>query len=526
MANVCLQEKQKRPCKYLQGRFSYPQQDFLLYFARPQTPSPMLSNADLTYQHLLENSKNVSTFVSTIKIAMKVSFVLINRNRKLSAVQARLRFKGRIFSYNTGVSVEVASFVDGKSNDKFQNIQLREVEAAIQQAVLHFERKALMPSIEEFRTVVDQFNNGFTSQDIDQRKQDVITFIREIFVADYAFSERTKMRFIYLSNFLQEYSQRRYLFFNEVTKVFETRLRRWMTEQNYSKNYIGTVIKMIKTVMNSAHQVYRLHDNLDYKLFKVDSETADSVYLTMEELERIHKLDLHTPEVKAKLKEWNYTTGLNALTIAKNKFLIGAICALRISDFSRLNTDNFEGGRVFIMPKKGNSLRKPEPIILPMHPIIRQIIDSGFDLNSTISEQHINKGIKILCRLAGINDPVTKYITRGGELCEEKYEKWELVTSHTARRSGATNMDLSGMDRRIIQVCTGHSSQAMLEKYLKASIREVTAEKLQQSRYFKNESLRRSQLRKQMHDKVNELIDSNASDEDVEKFLKDWESIK
>ena len=451
---------------------------------------------------------------------MKVSFVLVHRDRKNSAVQCRCRYRGTLYSYNTGVTVEVATFSKGKTTNKIDNLQLRDVEAAMMQAVNYFDRQAKKPTLDEFRTVVDQFNKGYTSQDIDQRKNDVITFIREIFVPDYAFSQRTKMRFLYLANFLHDYSKQKYLPFDEITKVFETRLRRWMTEQDYSKNYIGTVVKMIKTVMNSAHQVYRLHDNLDYKLFKVDSETADSVYLTMAELERIHRLDLHSDTVKRKLKEWNYTTGLNALTIAKNKFLIGAICAMRISDFSRLTTDNFDGGRVFIMPKKGSSLRKPEPIILPMHPIIRDIIDSGFDINSSIAEQHINKGIKMLCRLAEIDQPVSKYITRGGELCEEKHEKWELVTSHTARRSGATNMDLSGMDRRIIQVCTGHSSQAMLEKYLKASIREVTLEKLGESRYFKNESLRRSNIRKQMHEVVNDLLDSDLSDENLENILK------
>lgn len=490
----------------------------------------MRSDEVLSFPKLLENSENVSTFVSAKiycnRTVMKVSFILINRNRLVSAVQARIRFRGKIYSYNTGVSVEVATFRDGKSSERFKNIQLREVSAAIQQTVNHFERKGETPSLEDFRMVVDQFNQGYTTSDIDQRKHDVLTFIRESFVEYYEFSERTRNRYLFLANLLQEYSGKKYLHFDDVTRFFEVKLRRWLLERDYSKNYVGTIIKMIKTVMNSAHMVYHLHDNLDYKLFRVDSETSDSVYLTMAELERIYALDLNSEYVKEKLIEWNYTKrGSKILEIVKNKFLIGAICALRISDFSRLTTDNFEGGRIFILPKKGSSLRKPEPIILPMHPIIREILDSGFDINAQVSDQHINKGIKVLCRLAGIDQTVSKYMTKGGVLVEKKYQKWELVTSHTARRSGATNMDLSGMDRRIIQVCTGHSSQDMLEKYLKASIREVTAAQLEESRYFKHESQDRSALRKLLHQRVNQLLDSCASEEEIHTILKEIEDI-
>jgi site-specific recombinase XerD len=46
--------------------------------------------------------------------------------------------------------------------------------------------------------------------------------------------------------------------------------------------------------------------------------------------------------------------------------------------------------------------------------------------------------------------------------------KYELVQSHTARRTGATLMYPAGMDVFNICMMTGHSSIAMLKKYIKA----------------------------------------------------------
>ena len=451
---------------------------------------------------------------------MKVSFLLVNSRRKVSAVQARCRYRGDIYSYNTGVSVEVSEFSNGKTTNKNDNRQLREVEAAMIQTVNHFERIGKIPNLDEFRTVVSQFNKGFSSREIEQKKQDVVEFIREVFVPNYAFSERRAKRFLTFAAKLENHVGGKMLSFDDVTTQFVAKFRKKMIDEGYSKNSIGFEINLIKTVMRSANEEYHLHENFDYKRFKTESETADTIYLTIEELERIYAVDLKSEQTLLQLKAWKAKTGIRALEVVRNKFLIGAICALRISDFSRLSMDNIDGGRIFIMPKKGSSLRKPEPIIMPMHPIVKQIIDSGFDLSEKVSDFHINKGIKLICRLADITQPVSKYITRGGELVEERKEKWELVTSHTARRSGATNMDLSGMDRRIIQVCTGHSSQQMLEKYLKASIREVTVGKLEESRYFKNESPERSQMRKELHEVVNKILDSDSPDVEVEKILK------
>lgn len=62
-------------------------------------------------------------------------------------------------------------------------------------------------------------------------------------------------------------------------------------------------------------------------------------------------------------------------------------------------------------------------------------------------------------------------------------EKWEVITSHTARRSGATNMYLAGMPLDLIMFCGGWSKREQCEKYIKASVSDVV-ERLEATDYF------------------------------------------
>ncbi|MDO4736069.1 MAG: tyrosine-type recombinase/integrase, partial [Bacteroidia bacterium] len=63
--------------------------------------------------------------------------------------------------------------------------------------------------------------------------------------------------------------------------------------------------------------------------------------------------------------------------------------------------------------------------------------------------------------------------------------KWKLIQTHTARRTGATLMYLSGMDVYDICKITGHSSVKTLERYIKASELETVRKITQEYDYFK-----------------------------------------
>ena len=61
--------------------------------------------------------------------------------------------------------------------------------------------------------------------------------------------------------------------------------------------------------------------------------------------------------------------------------------------------------------------------------------------------------------------------------------KWELVTSHTARRSFATNAFLNDVPALAIMQITGHRTESAFMKYIRMSPKD-NAIKLQSHKFF------------------------------------------
>jgi integrase len=83
-----------------------------------------------------------------------------------------------------------------------------------------------------------------------------------------------------------------------------------------------------------------------------------------------------------------------------------------------------------------------------------------------LSNQKFNEYVKEVCKLAGINDPIEVQKTRGGVRKKEIKEKWELTTSHTARRTFASNLYLEGVPIKFIMKFTGHKTIQSFMSYI------------------------------------------------------------
>jgi len=92
-------------------------------------------------------------------------------------------------------------------------------------------------------------------------------------------------------------------------------------------------------------------------------------------------------------------------------------------------------------------------------------VSAGFDISTKISDQNINERIKEICQLVEINELVSVSRTEEGRLAERVFPKYKLVSTHTARRSGATNMYLAGIPAISIMKITGHRTEKSFMKY-------------------------------------------------------------
>jgi integrase len=232
---------------------------------------------------------------------------------------------------------------------------------------------------------------------------------------------------------------------------FYHQFKLWLTGKKLTLNYVGCVLKNLKLMLKQAH-ADGLHTNtvFQHKDFKKFSEEVDTIYLNEDELTRLYELNL---------------TATPGLERARDLFLIGCYTGLRFSDFTQLRSENINGR---ILTRR--TLKTSERVSIPLNSKVLAILKK---YNGTppppITNQRLNDHLKEVCKRIGLTDRVEVSRTRGGRSVSDYPEKWELVTTHTARRSFATNAYLAKVPTVSIMKITGHRSEKMLLKYIKIS---------------------------------------------------------
>lgn len=258
--------------------------------------------------------------------------------------------------------------------------------------------------------------------------------------------------------------------FNDITIDTYNDFVQFFYSRNCGANYIGKHIKSLKTIMRQARED-GLHNNMEIerKAFKTISEPSESIYLNESEINRLYTLDL---------------SGINQhLEITRDVFLCGCYTAQRYSDYSHITKDNiktYSGNKVIelIQAKTG------EKCIIPIRPELDAILKKyDYTLPKTF-EQKVNKEIKEIGELAKITDVINYEQNKGGLTVKTKVKKFELIKTHTARRTGCTLMYLAGIPVIDIMKVSGHKTEKEFLKYIKVG-KEETAVNLASHPYFK-----------------------------------------
>lgn len=221
-----------------------------------------------------------------------------------------------------------------------------------------------------------------------------------------------------------------------------------------------------------------------HKNFITVAKDSDPIFLSVDELMKLYQLKISKSAV---LKEWPELCGEKAVRqrmatceLVRNRFLIGAFSGMRVSDFSRFSESNIVDGMITMRTRKTDT-----PIAIPLHPVIKKILESDFDLSKTISDQKMNVYIKVVAKMAGIDEKVTICEHRGGELKEIRVEKYTLISTHTARRSFATHLQRSKVPLTAISKALGHKKVTTTMRYLRLGVDENAAI-LARSSFFKD----------------------------------------
>lgn len=254
-------------------------------------------------------------------------------------------------------------------------------------------------------------------------------------------------------NFLEfESYNRKAIKFVELNSVLLEKFKKWLLEvKGFSVNYSGKQLSILRAVANDAdkHGEEMHRDALRIESFAEADEDRDIVTLSFEEIKKIQEAVMPT----------------DALKNAQKWLLLGCEIGQRGGDLISITHNNIrvEDDYVFIdliQKKTGKSVTIP----VASREIKEMLLNEP---PYAISQQKLNEYIKEVCRLSGIVEPIKGRILNKETNRKEKgtFPKYKLVTSHSFRRSFATNY-YKKIATPILMTITGHSKESMFLKYI------------------------------------------------------------
>lgn len=320
------------------------------------------------------------------------------------------------------------------------------------------------PEVEELRTALD-----LTTGRAEERTTDLLKFTAAYIDSEAGrfnndrkrpFHRATVNRYAVALELLKEYSTqrakgsgRKAVPFNSVDADFVAGFTVFLTEgKGYAANTVVKYGRSLRLFLRRAKEAgHPVNDNVFSRRLALKEEPSDQIYLNAEELSALYRLDL------------NRRPGLER---ARDLFIVGAWTGLRFGDLSRVQPEHIEGDHIRIpTAKTGKEVR------IPLHPFVRAIMTKyGGRVPSGISNQKQNDFIKEAAALVPtLQTKIMVGGTKGGVRRDVARAKWEKVTTHTARRSFASNLYRSGVPARTIMAVTGHTTEQSFMRYIRLS---------------------------------------------------------
>lgn len=245
--------------------------------------------------------------------------------------------------------------------------------------------------------------------------------------------------------------RKKHLAFEDIDQKFSQGFKKYCFAKNHSVNTVNKNLKRIRFFQNEAIE-QGLTTSLAHKArrFQISKADTTEIYLSIEDLQCLYKVPL-----------------VGTQAVIRDGFIVEALTGVRFSDTDKLNRDTLtqiDGRNIF----KFYTQKTGESVVIPVHSIALKICEK---YNWSIPSYHnatLNQELKKIGKLAGLNDRFQKLSTAGGVKRYETKAKWQLIKTHTARRSFATNAYLAGLDLYAISKITGHRSIKSLLEYIKA----------------------------------------------------------
>ena len=417
------------------------------------------------------------------KIEKKKSLSKVKKEAN-SGIYATISYNSQRIKYYLTLSIN-PSFWNftaqrAKETSKFEsyvefNNRLQEIKRQIEKAFYNYQNnnESNYPTADQLRSVLDKEFKKNTSKESNEKELKTFWGFFNDFIERCQDGSRLHLQkhtrlakgtinnFKNLARHLKGYEKwiGKKLEFGSIDINFHNQFTKYQNTVNkVVPNTTGKLITNLKVVLQEALEAgVNTNTTFQHRKFKSYQTETFSVYLTEYEIEQLLKLDL-TQNIR--------------LEKIRDIFIIGCFTGLRFSDLQQLSLENVRSGIAEIRQLKTGNM-----VYIPLRSVVKMLFEKykegGFP---RISNQKFNSYLKEVCKLCPALQTEVALKVRGVNDKEIRLPKYEFVSSHTGRRSFATNEYLAGeLSVFEIRSLTGHRTEKAFFRYIRMTPKENAA---------------------------------------------------
>lgn len=374
--------------------------------------------------------------------------------------------RGAFFRLRSGFSINPANWRKSKGFPKQNDEANKKIETD-----LKFLEKFLLESINDAQSKGEEITKEFlerkTNECFNREKQTDTSLIsyQIQYIIEHADTRKIpgKSKIGLAANTIKNYqtfkkiilefekANKKNLRFIDLSPDLIEKFKNWLLKKKgYSVNHAGKSLAFLKSVSKDAEKMgVTVHPNaLKIEAFTEANEDRYIITLSFEELDQIEKAEL-TREALVNARKW---------------LLLGCELGQRGEDLLKIKPSDIrqtsEGVLVDVYQQKGKKF-----VSIPVTPRAQRILDQGFP--EKIALQNFNDYIKEVGHAAKIEELTEgkKYEKVSKRKVFGRYPKYELITSHTCRRSFATSY-YKKIPTTVIMGITGHVKESTFLQYI------------------------------------------------------------
>ena len=248
----------------------------------------------------------------------------------------------------------------------------------------------------------------------------------------------------------------------QVTGMFWTYFLPFCENRGLKDTTIHKISKQLTMVLTWAAK-YGAVVAPSYSDFKLRPSKPTAIALSAEDVNRITYFDIDRFYSKSRKSD------REKMNRVRDMFVLSCNLFQRYSDMVRIEPSCFDRNLFKITSQKTGiqAIVDIDKYAISPKTVYRLVDKYGGYAPYTAHISNYDRHLKMLMRDIGFTEEIRTESRIDGKVVSTNIPRWQLVSSHTARRTAITVNVVRGVNMHSIKRCSGHASLDILDRYIK-----------------------------------------------------------